>query len=198
MLRIPLVSAAYVIAAAAPALAADTYEFDPAHADVVFFVNHLGYSDTIGRFRTVAGTITLDRESLAESTIEVTIDAASLDTNHAERDAHLRSPDFFNVQEFPEITFVSTAVEPTGEDQATVMGDLTMLGTTQPVTLDVTLNQIAPHPVPAYDGIETAGFSARGTLKRSDFGMDYLAPSVGDEVELIFEIEAFKRNEQPS
>lgn len=185
--------------AAGPANGAETYSFDPAHTDIVFFVDHLGYSDTVGRFNQAEGSITLDRESLEGSAIEVTIDAASLDTNHEERDAHLRSADFFNVREFPEITFTSTSVEPTGEKTASVTGDLTMLGTTKPVTLEVTLNQIAPHPVPSYDGVVTAGFSARGTIRRTDFGMDYLAPAVGDEIDLIFEIEAFQQDgEQPS
>ena len=96
-----------------------------------------------------------------------------------------------------EITFESTKVAPTGERTARVTGDLTLLGTTRPVTLDVTLNQIAPHPVPSYEGVETAGFSARGTLKRSEFGMDFLAPAVGDEVDLIFEVEALKRAGEP-
>lgn len=180
--------------AAGPSHAADTYSFDPEHTDIVFFVNHLGYSDTIGRFNDAEGTITLDEESLDNSAIEVTIDAASLDTNHEVRDGHLRSADFFNVKEFPEITFTSTRVEPTGDKTAEVTGDLTILGTTRPVTLEVTLNQIAPHPVPAYDGVITAGFSARGTIKRTDFGMDFLAPAVGDEIDLIFEVEAFKQD----
>jgi polyisoprenoid-binding protein YceI len=184
--------------AAGPAYAADTYAFDPAHTDIVFFVNHLGYSDTIGRFNQAEGSIVLDEGSLENSAIEVTIDAASLDTNHEERDGHLRSADFFNVREFPEISFTSTRVEPTGEKSAEVTGDLTLLGTTRPVTLEVTLNQIAPHPVPAYDGVITAGFSARGTITRSEFGMDFLAPAVGDEIDLILEIEAFKQDERPS
>lgn len=187
------------ILAAGSVSAAETYAFDPAHTDIVFFVDHLGYSDTIGRFNRANGTVTLDEETLENSAIEVTIEAASLDTNHVQRDAHLKSADFFNVQEFPEITFTSTSVEPTGERTAAVTGDLTLLGTTRPVTLEVTLNQLAPHPVPAYDGVTTAGFSARGTIRRSDFGMDFLAPSVGDEIELIFEIEALQQDvEQPS
>ena len=73
-----------------------------------------------------------------------------------------------------------------------------MLGETRPITLEVTLNQIAPHPVPSYEGVETAGFSARGSLRRSDFGMDFLAPAIGDEIELILEIEALKQDDRPS
>ncbi|MDX1541371.1 MAG: YceI family protein [Geminicoccaceae bacterium] len=198
MFRLPPAIGLLAVTIAAPVHAADTYAFDPAHTDIVFFVNHLGYSDTIGRFNRAEGALTLDQDDLKGSRIEVTIDAASLDTNHQQRDDHLRSADFFNVEEFPEITFSSTRVEPTGEKTATVTGDLTLLGKSRPVTLDVTLNQIAPHPVPNYEGVETAGFSARGTLKRSDFGMDFLAPAVGDEIELILEIEALKQDEQPS
>lgn len=193
-----LLGAAAALLATGPAPAGETYAFDPAHTDIVFFVDHLGYSATIGRFNRAEGTVTLDRENLQNSQIEVTIDASSLDTNHRQRDDQLRGPDFFNVHEFPEITFSSTKVEPTDGKRAIVTGDLTLLGQRRPVRLEVTLNQIAPHPVPSYGGVETAGFSARGTLRRSDFGMDFLTPAIGDEIELILEIEALKQDEQPS
>jgi len=182
----------------APATAADVYELDPGHTDIVFMVSHFGYSDTIGRFNEAQGTIVMDDQDLAGSSIELVIDAASIDTNHAKRDEHLRSPDFFNVAEYPTITFESTGIEKTGEDTAEVAGDLTMHGVTRPVTLDVTLNKVAPHPVPSYEGVMTAGFSARGTIRRSDFGIDMFTPAIGDEVDVIIEIEALRQNQRES
>lgn len=184
--------------AAGSASAADVYRLDPGHTDIVFRVSHFGFSDTIGRFNEAEGTITMDDADIGSSSIELSIDAASIDTNHAERDAHLRSPDFFNVEEYPTITFESTAIEPTGDDTAEVTGDLTMHGVTRPVTFDVTLNKVAAHPVPSYDGVMTAGFSARGSLQRSDFGIDTFVPAVGDEVEIILEIEALRDDEASS
>jgi len=180
---------------AAPAMAADVYELDPGHTDIVFMVSHFGYSDTIGRFNEAEGTMVMDDQDLAGSSIELVIDAASLDTDHAKRDEHLRSPDFFNVAEYPTITFASTEVEQTGENTALVTGDLAMHGTTRPVTFEVTLNKVAPHPVPDYEGVMTAGFSARGTIRRSDFGIDTFVPAIGDEVEVIIEVEALRQEQ---
>lgn len=183
------------VGAAGGAGAADVYRLDPAHTDIVFMVSHFGFSDTVGRFNEAEGTVTMDDGDIASSSIELVIEAASLDTNHAERDQHLRSPDFFNVAEHPTITFESTAIEPTGEDTAEVTGDVTMHGVTRPVTFDVALNEVGPHPVPSYDGVRTAGFSARGTILRSDFGIDAFVPAVGDEVEVIIEVEALHDEE---
>lgn len=189
-----LTAAAVALATAtSSALAADTYDFDTAHTDVVFNISHFGYSDTWGRFNEVDGTVTLDKDDLAGSSVEVTIQAASIDTNHKKRDEHLRSADFLNVKEFPTITFKSTKVDPTGEMTAKVTGDLTIHGTTKPVILDVTVNKIAPHPLPDYNNVETAGLSARTTIKRSEFGVDAFVPAVGDEMEIIIEVEAFKQ-----
>ena len=123
----------------------------------------------------------------------MTIQADSVDTQHDKRDEHIRSPDFLNVKEFPEITFTSTDVEKTGEKTADITGDLTLHGTTKPVTLDVTLNKMGPHPLPDYNEILTAGISARATIQRSEFGVDQYAPAIGDEMKLMFEIEGFDR-----
>ena len=178
-----VVAAAATIAAlavpAAPVLAADTYAFDKSHTDVVFRIDHLGFSDTIGRFNDADGVIVLDE--------------ASLDTNHEERDEHLRGTDFFNVEAHPTISFVSTAIERTGDETATVTGELTLLGVTQTVVLETTLNALKPHPIPSYEGVMTAGFSGTTTINRSDFGMNAFVPAVGDEVAIILEIEAFKQ-----
>lgn len=188
-----LVVLAAALAAGLPAAAAERYVVDGDHSDVVFLVDHLGYSKTIGRMNEVEGMILFDEEAVENSSVEITIDAASVDTNHKARDEDLRSANFFNVAEYPKITFKSTAVEKTGEATGRITGDLTLLGVARLVTLEVTFNRKAPHPVPSYDGVMTAGFSARARIRRSDFGMDAFLPAVGDEVELLIEVEAFRQ-----
>lgn len=173
------------------ASAADRYEIDKAHTNIAFLVDHLGYSDMLGQFQDFAGEFTFDGSSTSDVTVNLTIQAASIDTDHQARDNDLRSPSFFNVQEFPEITFVSTSVRPTGETSAKLAGDLTMLGVTRPLTLDVTFNGAAPWPFDPNRFV--AGFSARGTLKRSNFGMKYEVPMVGDEIQLIIEVEGVRQ-----
>ena len=183
------IAAAFLsIGAAAPAAAAD-FKLDPDHTMAVFVVNHLGYSNMIGRFNDVSGTFSFDPATPEQAKISMAIDTASVDTNHKRRDDHLRGPDFFNAQEFPEMTFESTKVDVTGERTGKVTGDLTLLGVTKPVTLDVTFNKMEPHPLPPYNKVLTAGFSVRGTIKRSDFGMTYFLPAVGDEIQLMLEVE---------
>lgn len=178
-------------ASAQSAGAAEKYQLDPAHASVLFGVSHLGFSKTFGRFNTIEGVFDLDPASPEKSSVEVTIDAASLDTNHAKRDEHLRGKDFFNVAEFPKLTYKSTSVKLTGEKTAVVTGDLTLHGVTKPVPLEVTLVNQGPNPMDKTRIV--AGFSARGTLKRSDFGMGYAAPVLGDDVEIIIEVDAIKQ-----
>jgi polyisoprenoid-binding protein YceI len=189
--RTALAAAALGLAVAPQALqAAETYTMDPPHTQVTFGVSHLGYSTVYGRFNEEAGTVTFDEDDPSKSSVEVTIQAASVDTGYEARDQHLRSPDFFNAEEFPEITFESTKIEKTGENTGRMTGDLTLLGVTKPVTLDVTFNKAAPNPM---GQAPTVGFSARGTVKRSDFGMTYGQGGIGDEVELIVEVEAKKQ-----
>lgn len=189
MLQSLSIAAAFLsIGAAAPAAAAD-FKLDPDHTMAVFVVNHLGYSNMIGRFNDVSGTFSFDPATPEKAKISMAIDTASVDTDHKRRDDHLRGPDFFNSQEFPEMTFESTKVDVTGERTGKVTGDLTLLGVTKPVTLDVTFNKMEPHPLPPYNKVLTAGFSVRGTIKRSDFGMTYFLPAVGDEIQLMLEVE---------
>ena len=173
-----------------PAFAAPvSYKIDPAHTAVAFIVNHVGFSNVIGRFDTVGGDVTFDKDAVEKSVVNVTIDTTSVDTNHAKRDEHLRSPDFFNAKEFPKMTFKSTKIEKTGEKTGKLHGDLTMLGVTKPVVLDVTFNKDGVSPA---SKLETAGFSARGTVKRSEFGMKYGVPAIGDDIQLLIEVEAVK------
>ena len=172
---------------AGPALAGTPYVLDPAHLSTLFVVDHMGYSKIYGRFGQVAGTVDFDPQAVETSSLSVTIKAASVDTNFGPRDDHLRSPDFFNVREFPDITFVSKKIEKTGERTGKVTGALTLLGVTRPVVLDVTFNKDAESPVSKKP---TIGFSAHGTIKRSEFGMKYGVPALGDEIDLRIEAEA--------
>ncbi len=190
------VAAGLALAAAMPASAqaADTYVFDPSHTYIGFVVDHLGFSQVRGRFASFDGTLVLDTENLEAAELSVTIDTASVDTGWAERDDHLRDDDFFDVEAHPAATFVSTAVTQTGENTLAVTGDFTLLGVTQPITLDVTVNRIGEHPF--QDDVTVAGFSAVSTIRRSDFGMDAFVaaaddPStgVGDEISLVIEAE---------
>lgn len=195
-MRISRILIALAFGAAAAGLsfsasAADRYVIDRDHTNIAFLIDHLGYSQMLGQFQDFDGEFTFDGSSTNEAAVHLTIDAASIDTDLKSRDNDLRSPSFFSVQEFPEITFTSTSIEPTGEKTAKLTGDLTMLGVTRPLTLDVTFNRAAPWP---YDPNRyVAGFSARGTLNRSDFGMKYELPAIGDEVQLIIEVEGIRQ-----
>lgn len=173
--------------------AADTYKLDPGHTSVFFSADHIGFSKVFGLFREISGEFILDEQSLAANKVKITIKAASIDTNDKARDEHLRSPDFFNAKEFAEITFVGSRVEKTGDKTGKLHGELTMLGISKPVVLDVTLNKVAPHPVPRYNKVQTAGLSARTTIKRTDWGMKYAVPGVSDEIPLMIELEGHKQ-----
>ncbi len=190
-LKVRLTAVALAVAGLTlPAYAADKFLLDASHASVLFSLSHLGFSKTYGRFNSVEGAFTLDADAPEKSSVVVTLDAASIDTNHKERDEHLRGKDFFDTAQYPNLIYKSTSVTRTGENSATVTGDLTMHGVTKPVPLEVTLNKTGPHPRDATKTV--AGFSARGALKRSDFGMTYGVPVLGDEVELIIDVETVK------
>jgi len=169
------------------AAAADTYTLDPSHTNITWHAEHFGFSKPNGKFPGVQGTLTLDEQKPENSKVNVTIQTASILTGIAKFDAHLKSADFFNVEKFPTATFVSDKVEPSGKDMAKVQGTLTLLGVAKPITLDVKLNKIGENPI---NKKKTAGFSATTTIKRSEFGMSYGTPGVGDEVVVTIESEA--------
>ncbi|MDX9739874.1 MAG: YceI family protein [Gammaproteobacteria bacterium] len=164
-----------------------SYTVDPSHTYPYFEIDHMGYSMMRGRFNSTEGRIVLDREKNTGS-VEITIDAESIDTAHKKRDDHLRSPDFLNTGEYPEITFKSTRVEIDG-DEATVEGDLTIAGVTRKVTLDVDRLHCAVNPMSKK---EHCGFDASTEINRSDFGVSYMVPAVGDEIEIEIALEAVK------
>lgn len=165
------------------AQAADTYELDASHTAIVFKINHAGRSFTWGRFNEIEGNFTIDEENPAESEFDFTVKASSVDTNNAQRDNHLRGPDFFNTRRFADITLNSTNVQPT-EEGYRVTADLTLLGTTKPVTFDLTKMGEGEQRGRTYIGYDT-----KLTIKRSEFGMDYGLGGIGDDVTLYVSFE---------
>ena len=182
-----ILGALCILPYATSAYAAQKYVFEPNHTQITWQANHVGFSSPTGKFVTVAGAVMLDEEKPQNSTVEVTIATADISTGIAKFDTHLKSADFFDVERFPQATFKSTAVEMTGKNTAKVQGTLNLLGVSKPVTLDVTLNKIDIMPMVQK---KTAGFSAKATLKRSDFGIKYGLPMVGDDVHITIEAEA--------
>lgn len=169
--------------------AAESYTIDPQHTFPNFKINHLGFSTMYGRFGETSGTLTIDRENDTGS-VNVVIDAASIDTGFKKRDDHLRSPDFLNVVEFPEITYRSTKVALHDDDSATVEGNLTIQGVSKPVRLNVSSINCAVHPMDPKKEKFVCGFDASAKINRSDFGIDYALPAIGDEMEIMLEVEA--------
>ncbi len=175
----------------AAAQAADKYTFDKAHTQIIFSVNHLGFSESHGKFLDYDGSFTFDQAKPENSSVEVTIKTASIEMNDQAWNDHLKNADFFNVEKFPDMTFKSTAIKVTDEDSAEITGDLTLLGVTKPVTMTVDYNKSDTHP---YSGKYVSGFSAEAKIKRSDFGMTYGLPGVGDEVEIEIEVEGIRED----
>ena len=170
-----------------------TYEIDPDHFSIGFLTEHVGYADTLGMFLEGRGEFVYDEQTreLHSGTVEVTTD--SVFTNHEERDNHLRSSDFLDAGDHAMIVFNVTDFEAHSDSEGTLEGDLTLLGETRPVTLAVTLNKADVYPFG--HGQHTLGLSARTTIDRSDWGMTYGVDNgmVGDEVALIFELEAIRQ-----
>jgi polyisoprenoid-binding protein YceI len=162
-----------------PGYIAGTWEIDTIHSEVSFVVRHLVVSKVRGRFDRFGGTIITD-EDLARSSVNVTIDAASVNTNEPTRDNHVRSADFLDVENFPDITFVSTAVR-SDSGSYFVDGNLTIRGTTRPVTLEVELNGFTPDP---YGGTRV-GFSATAEVDRNDFGVSFNGPIPGTDNAMV-------------
>jgi len=151
----------------AGAEAVDTYSLDPVHTQVLFFADHLGYSRSEGEFLKFSGTYQFDPADWSTASVDVTIDTTSLSMDDAAWDKHLKSPDFFNVEKYPQMTFRSKRVEKTGENTGRIQGDLTILGVTKPVTLEVRFNKAAEFPM-----IKKfkSGFSATSTISSAESG----------------------------
>lgn len=160
---------------------AEAYKIDGVHSGVVFRVKHMGVSNFWGRFNKVSGSFAWDSAAPEATSVDVTIDAASIDSNNKQRDGHLNSPDFFNTKEFPTITFKSKSLKKAGENWELV-GDLTLLGKSKEITAKFT-----PVGEKTTDKGALAGFDVAFTIKRSDFGMKYGVENgaLGDEVEVM-------------
>lgn len=171
-----------------------TFEIDEEHFSIGFLVEHIGYADTLGQFLEAEGSFVYDETANTLTEGRVVIQADSVFTNHERRDEHLRNEDFLDIDAHDTIRFEATAWRPSGDTRSgTLEGELTLLGETRPVSLDVTINKGAEYPFG--HGAYTLGISARATIKRSEWGMTYGVERelVGDEVELIFEFEAIRQ-----
>lgn len=173
---------------------ADSYTIDPNHSYILFHINHLGFSNQVGKWYVAEGTLELDQKQPQKSQVNAIIHVEKIATGHSELDQHLKEPLFFDITKFPNATFVSDKVTVTGKKTAKVHGILTLHGVSKPVTLDVTLNKMGINPI---DNKESVGFSATTTIKRSDFDMKTLLPQLGDEVKLNIEAEAKRNNANP-
>lgn len=168
---------------------------DNAHSNVDFSVRHMMVSKVKGSFNDFQAEVEADPNDLTTATLNFTIDVASIDTRNEDRDNHLRSADFFDVEQFPTLTFTSTSIEKQGGDNYAVTGDVTMHGVTKPETFNVSFEGVAKDPM---SGAEKAGFSVEGTLKRSEYGLTWNAGLetggvlVGDDVKIFLEIQAAK------
>lgn len=190
-IRLPL---AFVFATTLliPALAAaEKYAIDVegAHAFVQFRIKHLGYSWLYGRFNTFNGEFTYDEDEPNASTVSVEIDTASIDSNHAERDKHLRGTDFLNVKKYPKATFKSTSYKETVPGKATLVGDLTLHGVTKPVTIDVKKIGSGPDPWGGY----RRGFEGTTKIKLKDFGITKNLGPASTQLELTLSVEGIRQ-----
>lgn len=170
---------------------AGTYKLDPSHGKITWSINHLGFSTYRGQFTNVAADLTIDPANPSASTLTASVPLADVDPADDALKAHLQTPDFFNVAQFPTATFVATSVVVDTDDatEADVTGNLTLHGVTRPVTLEVKFNQAGP----AMGGVYKVGFDGEATIKRSEFGITTYLPALGDEVELHIEGEFVKQ-----
>ncbi|MDH5547276.1 MAG: YceI family protein [Gammaproteobacteria bacterium] len=164
------------------------FEIDPTHTYPHFAIDHLDFSTLYGRFDQTTGRLMIDKDN-NNGFVSIEIAAVSISTGYQKRDDHLRSPDFLNVMEFPKIKYNSRNLKFTGESQAIVEGDLTMLGVTRPVQLEVTRIRCGKNPMSKKD---TCGMEAQTQIKRSEFGSKYGLPNIGDTMKLWFQVEAIR------
>jgi polyisoprenoid-binding protein YceI len=161
------------------------YELNQDHTDVTFQINHAGFSMKHGSFAKMSGTLNLDSEHLDASSVDVSVAVPSIATNHEKRDQDLQRDTWLDAAKYPVMHFVSTKVVQTGPNKLEVSGVLSLHGVTKPLVLHTTINRIGPSP---FGNVETAGFSATATLKRSGFGINAFIPMIGDDV--VIEIAA--------
>jgi len=193
-LKVSLAVALAVISAAVAGAQSPTWQIDPAHSQAAFTIRHMGISNVNGRFGNISGTITLDEKDLSKSTVTATVDTTTVDTGVAQRDGHLKSPDFFDCGKYPTMTFVAKSITRSGDDY-NITGDLTIHGVTKSVVLKLDApdkEQLGP------DNKLHRGFSATTTIHRQDFGLVWNGTlksgdaMVGDDAKITLDIEAVK------
>jgi polyisoprenoid-binding protein YceI len=175
--------------ATATVFAGDTYKVDPVHSSTIFRVGHAGIGVIYGQFKEVSGEFTLDETDPTKSSFNIEVQAASVATNVDKRDAHLKSPDFLNVKQYPTVTFKSTSVKKVDDKHLEVTGDFTLHGVTKVVSFTLVGGQKAEFP----KGTQRIGFVTELKLKRSDYGMAKMIPDVGDEVRIFISFEAVQK-----
>lgn len=168
---------------------AQTYQIDPVHTSLVFRVKHMNTAYVYGRFNQVTGTVVLDENNPARSSVNIEVDANSVYTANEQRDNHLRSPDFFSTRQYPTIRFASTEVRRINANTVQVKGNLTMRGVTRPITASVTLTGKGKNP----QGRDIIGFETTFTIRRSEFGIRYGLPGLGDDVRVTLSVEAMRQ-----
>ncbi|WP_199508459.1 MULTISPECIES: YceI family protein [unclassified Psychrobacter] len=166
------------------------WELDNSHTRVGFSVDHMGFSTVMGRFADAKGTVNYNMANPNQTTVNFTIPTSSIDTGWEARDEHLMSKDFFNVKQYPTMTFKSKQVQFLNPQQAKVMGDFTMLGQTKPLTLNVTLNKIANSPL---TNAPVIGFRATGNIDRTAYGMDAYAAGITTNVPIQIDAELVEK-----
>ncbi|MCW7540200.1 YceI family protein [Aquabacterium sp. A7-Y] len=188
-----LVLLAVLLQAAGPVQAqAARYEIDPEHLSVGFLVHHISYAKVLGMFRAARGSYSFDEKSATLSDVRIEVDTASVFTNNKKRDDHLKGADFLNATEFPRMVFTANGARRTGERTFEISGQLELLGRSQPLVLQATWNKSGEYEIGGLRKPYVMGVSARGSFKRSAYGMKYAVDNgwVGDEVALIIEFEA--------
>lgn len=195
VMRLLLTSAlmgAAVIFASPAAAQVERYEIDPEHLSIGFLVEHLGYASVLGMFRAAKGSYSYNEKSATLGDVRVEVDTASVYTNHRKRDDHLKGPDFLNSGEFPKMTFIAASAQASADKTFEINGSLSLLGRSLPMTLKATLNKLAEYELGTFRKPYVMGVSARGSFKRSTYGMTYGVENgwVGDDVSLIIEFEA--------
>ena len=165
-----------------------TYGIDTVHSSALFRIQHFGAGFFHGRFDEISGTVAFDEANPAACSVDVTIKADSVDTKEPKRDTHLKGPDFFNAAEFPTLTFKSKSVKAAGKGEYEVTGDLTIHGVTKTLTV-----KVAHTGTGKGQSGEVVGFETVFTIKRSDFGMKFMHPQLGDEVRVTLALEAGKK-----
>ena len=174
---------------ASPSAAAD-FSVDPVHSSVIFKVDHLGVANVYGRFNDVSGVFSFDPASPASATFDVVVKAESIDTNAEKRDQHIAGPDFLDSKQFPVIKLKSKSVKKTGENTYQVTADLELRGVTKPITIDLEHTGMATDP----RGTTRAGFEARFTINRMDYGVSFMPDGVGKDVAFIVSIEGTQKS----